>query len=130
MHTNKQVYRSGPAATEFAQAVKVGDALYVSGQVGMDENGHIPADLAAQMQLAYVNLEQVLAQFDASMEHIVDEVFFVTDMQEFMSDAAAIYAARHATYGVEPAVCHSLLGVSALALPALKIEIKCVARVA
>jgi len=40
-----------------------------------------------QMRAAYANVEKVLAQYGASMENIVDEIVFVTDM-----DAA--FAAR------------------------------------
>jgi 2-iminobutanoate/2-iminopropanoate deaminase len=39
------------------------------------------------MRQAYANIEKVLAQYGATMENIVDEVLFVTDM-----DAA--FAAR------------------------------------
>ena len=73
----------------YCRAVKVDDTIYVSGQVRHDYKGNIVGrgDMEAQMRQAYANIEKVLAQYGATMDNIVDELFFVTDM-----DAA--FAAR------------------------------------
>jgi 2-iminobutanoate/2-iminopropanoate deaminase len=57
--------------------------------VSHDDKGNIVGlgNMEVQMRQAYANIEKVLAQYGATMENIVDEVLFVTDM-----DAA--FAAR------------------------------------
>ena len=47
----------------YSQAVKVGDTIYVSGQVSHDDNGNVvsPGDMEAQMRQAYANIRKVLA---------------------------------------------------------------------
>lgn len=128
MEGTKSSFRSGPYKAFFAQGVRVGNALYLSGQVGVDAKGLAGADLPAQIELAYTNIQRVLAQFGATLENIVDETLFVTDMQELLSQAEAIYAKRQHAYGKPPEVCQTVVQVSALLLPELKVEIKCIAR--
>ena len=42
MAIEKKVFRNGPYADLFCQGVRVGDTLYMAGQVGTDENGAAP----------------------------------------------------------------------------------------
>jgi enamine deaminase RidA (YjgF/YER057c/UK114 family) len=127
MSIEKQTYRSGPYKDIFAQGVKVGNALYLSGQVGVDHEGNPGADITKQTELAYANIRRVLAKFDATMSSIVDETMFVTNMKELMSNADSVFTARSEAYGGTPEVTQTLLQVSALILPELKLEIKCIA---
>ena len=66
----------------YAQAVKVGETIYLSGQVSHDEEGNIVgiSDMETQMRQTYANIQKVLSQYGATMDNIVDEVLFVTDM--------------------------------------------------
>jgi enamine deaminase RidA (YjgF/YER057c/UK114 family) len=93
----------------------------------MDDNGKAPADITEQTALAYSNIKSVLAEFGANMSNIVDETYFVTDVQEVMKNVGSVFAVRESAYGQPPEVYQTLIGVSALVDPALKIEIKCVA---
>ena len=127
MTISKKSFRSGPYAALIAQAVQVDNVLYLSGQVGMGEDGNAPSDITEQTILAYNNIKTVLAEFGANMSNIVDETYFVTDVQEVMKNVGSVFAARESAYGQPPEVCQTLIGVSALVDPALKIEIKCVA---
>ena len=127
MAIEKKMYRSGPYQEFFAQAVLVGEALYMSGQIGIDSEGNIPSSISAQLKIAYANIEDVLSKFGAEMSNIVDETLFVTNMDEFMANTEDVYSAREETYGINPAVCQTIVQVTGLALPELKIEIKCVA---
>ena len=124
----KSSYRSGPYKDFFAQGVRVGNALYLSGQVGVDAKGVAGADLPAQIELAYANIQRVLAKFDATLDDVVDETLFITDMQELLAQAEVIYAKRQQAYGKPPEVCQTVVQVSALLLPELKVEIKCIAQ--
>lgn len=128
MSIKKELYKAGPYADFFSQGVRVGDALYLAGQVGMTETGEIPSDLPAQVETAYRNIASVLSEFGATMDNIVDETFFVTDMKECMSQVPAVFGARQAAYGKKPEVAQTLIGVSALVDPGLKVEIKVIAK--
>ena len=123
----RKVFRSGPYAELIAQAVQVGDIIYLSGQVGVDEHGSAPDDLVAQTVLAYEHLKAVLAEFGATLDNVVEETVFVTDMAQTMSQVQEIFTARASAYGQRPDVTQTLVGVSALVDPAFKIEIKCTA---
>ena len=124
----RKVFRSGPYAELIAQAVQVGDVIYLSGQVGVDEQGDAPDSLVAQTTLAYEHVKAVLAEFGATLHNVVEETVFVTDMAQTMAQVQEVFAARVAAYGGRPDVTQTLVAVSALVDPAFKIEIKCTAR--
>ena len=123
----RKVFRSGPYAELIAQAVQVGDVIYLSGQVGVDEQGDAPDSLVAQTTLAYEHVKAVLAEFGATLHDVVEETVFVTDMAQTMAQVQEVFAARAAAYGGRPDVTQTLVAVSALVDPAFKIEIKCTA---
>ena len=123
----RKVFRSGPYAELIAQAVQVGDIIYLSGQVGVDEQGDAPDSLVAQTTLAYEHVKAVLAEFGATLHNVVEETVFVTDMTQTMAQVQEVFAARAAAYGGRPDVTQTLVAVSALVDPAFKIEIKCTA---
>ena len=112
----------------YAQAVKVGDTIYVSGQVSHDDRGDIVGlgDMEAQMRQAYSNIRKVLAQYGATMDNIVDETLFVTDMNTAF--AAAVKCREDIFFGT-PVVASTIVQIQRLAFPELMIEIKCVAKV-
>jgi enamine deaminase RidA (YjgF/YER057c/UK114 family) len=101
--------------------------LYLSGQVGADEHGGAPESIVEQTILAYQHVAAVLAEFGATMDNVVDETVFVTDMPSVMAQVQEVFGARAAAYGGRPDVSQTLVGVSALVDPMFKIEIKCTA---
>lgn len=127
MSIKKKTYRSGPYQEYFAQGTQVGNVLYLSGQIGIYQDGKTPTGIADQTKVAYMNVKDVLSQFGADMGNIVDEAFFVSDMDEFFGNIEDVYGAREVAYGGNPEVCQTLVQVVALAQPELKIEIKCIA---
>jgi 2-iminobutanoate/2-iminopropanoate deaminase len=112
----------------YAQAVKVGDTIYISGQVSHDDNGNIvgTGDMEAQMRQAYANIKKVLVQFGANMDNIVDEILFVTDMNTAF---AAAVKCRQEIFSGTPVVASTIVQIQRLAFPELMIEIRCVAKV-
>ena len=131
MTINKQVKSLGmPWEKEYgyAQAVKVGDTIYVSGQVSHDETGKIVGvgDMEAQMRQAYTNIKKLLAQYGATMDNIVDEILFVTDMNTAF---AAAVKCRQNIFSGTPIVASTIVQIQRLAFPELMIEIRCVAKV-
>jgi 2-iminobutanoate/2-iminopropanoate deaminase len=112
----------------YAQSVKVGDTIYVSGQVSHDDDGNIvgQGDMESQMRQAYANIRKVLSQYGATMDNIVDEILFVTDMNNAF--AAAVKCRNEVFFG-SPVVASTIVQIQRLAFPELMIEIKCVAKV-
>ena len=72
----------------YAQAIKIGNTIHVSGQLSQDDKGAMiapaalddsgkPADfsmMAEQMRVTYANAAKILAQFGATLDHVVDRV--------------------------------------------------------
>lgn len=125
----------------YAQVVRVGDTIYVSGQLGHDDAGNIVgpapldahgrildhANMAVQMRQAYVNAAKVLGYLGATLQHVVEEVIYVTDMDTAFAAAGPV---RKQAYESEmPAVASTILTTPRLALPAQLVEIRFVARV-
>jgi len=112
----------------YAQAVKVGDTIYLSGQVSHDDKGDIVGrgDIEVQMRQAYANIQNVLAQYGVTMENMVDETLFVTDMDAAF---AAAVKCRQDVFSGTPVVARTIVQIQRLAFPELMIEIRCVAKV-
>ena len=127
MALDKKLFRNGPYADLFSQGVQVGNTLHMAGQVGTDASGKAPDSLVEQMRNAYQHVESVLKEFDCTMDNVVEETWFVTDMHECMTQVQDLFAARQAIYGKPPEVAQTLVQVVALVNPSFKIEIKCVA---
>ncbi len=127
----KEVVRFGPFAQFIANGVRSGNVIHLSGQVAMDENGQVvgPGDVGAQFRQAYKNIAEVLEKFGASMDDIVDETVFVTDVGAVMAILGDLGVLRAEAYGGEPQVTQTMVQVAALVDPALLCEIKCVAHV-
>ncbi|MEM7715639.1 MAG: RidA family protein [Cyanobacteria bacterium P01_A01_bin.68] len=113
----------------YAQAVKVGDTIYLSGQVSLDEEGNVVGigDMEAQIRQAYSNIKKVLTQYNASIENVVDEVIFITDMQAVSTDE--VIKCRREMYSGNPVVASTVVEISRLGYTDLMVEIKCVAKV-
>ena len=124
---DKKLYRNGPYADFFSQGVQTGNILTLAGQLGDDLEGNVPDELQSQMENCYKNIEIVLKEFNASLDNIIDETWFVTDIEECMTDVGEIFESRKRIYGCKPEVSQTLIGVSALVDPKYKIEIKCIA---
>lgn len=125
----------------YAQAVRVDDTIYVSGQLSHDDEGNIvaPAPLGergeilehsgmeAQMRQTYANAAKILGRYGATLQDVVEEVLYVTDMDAAFAAAGPV---RKEAYGSErPVVASTILTTSRLALPTQLIEIRFTARI-
>ena len=125
----KKLLREGPYADFFSQGVQVGNVLTMAGQIAVDDNGNTPEDLKRQMIVCYENISKILDHFGGTLENVIDETWFVTDMDECMENVSEVFAEREKIYGCKPEVSQTLIGVNALVQPDLKIEIKCIAHI-
>ena len=112
----------------YSQAVKVGDTIHLSGQVSHDDKGNIvgPGDMGVQMRQAYANVEKLLLQYGATIDNIVDEVLFVTDMD---AACAARVKCRQEVFSGNPVLASTIVQIQRLAFPELTVEIRCIAKV-
>jgi len=124
---DKKLYRAGPYADFFSQGVQVGNVLTLAGQTGDDEEGNIPTDIKGQMINCYKSIENVLSEFGATLDNVIDETWFVTDVNECMGNVSEIFQERERIYGCKPEVSQTLVGTTALVQPELKLEIKVIA---
>jgi enamine deaminase RidA (YjgF/YER057c/UK114 family) len=112
----------------YAQAIKVEDTIYVSGQVSHDDKGNIVGrgDMETQMRQAYENIQKLLTQYGATLKNVVDEVLFVTNMDAAF---AAAVKCRQEIFSGAPVIASTIIQIQRLAFPELMIEIKCVAKI-
>jgi enamine deaminase RidA (YjgF/YER057c/UK114 family) len=66
----------------YAPAVKVGNTIYVSGQIGRDTAMQLVEGREAQIVQAFENLKLVLAAAGASLSDVVDVTTYHTDMRD------------------------------------------------
>ena len=105
----------------FSAAVRTGDLLFVSGQVGM-RDGKVGDGIEEQTRFTLENVKDVLAQAGCSLADVVKVTVFLTDMSLWpkMNEVYAEYFPKD-----KPA--RSALGANGLALPELLVELECVA---
>jgi enamine deaminase RidA (YjgF/YER057c/UK114 family) len=86
MNERKAIIPAGMDAVyekiRYAPAVKVGNTIYVSGQIGRDMTMQLVEGREAQMVQAFENLKLVLAAANASLSDVVDLTTFHTDMRD------------------------------------------------
>jgi 2-iminobutanoate/2-iminopropanoate deaminase len=109
----------------YAQGLKQDGTVWLSGQLGHDENGMIVGNMETQMRQAYANIRKLLNDFDMDMGDVVGELVFVLDIK-------AAYDARskvgREVYPNTMQVTSTLIGIAELGLPDALVEIKIVAK--
>lgn len=124
----------------YVQALQVDDTIYVSGQLSHDEQGNVvgaaPLDdsgnirdhsnMETQMRQTYANAKKILSEFGATLDNVVEEVIYVTDMDKAMEVAGPVR--KDAYRSEKPAVASTILVTPRLAFPTQLIEIKFVAK--
>ncbi len=105
--------------SHYCHVTKVGNLVWVSGTVGVATDGSVPDDVVAQFELAIANMDACLKAVGAGAEHVVKVTVYLTDV----ADRAKINPIRQRYFGPHrPA--STLVEVSALVSPALKVEIE------
>ena len=111
----------------FSQAVSVSDGqhvLFCAGQTASGPDGAPPTttDIAEQVILAFSNLQNVLAAADMTIADIVKLTVYTTDVDALLAAYGSLTGALAPNL---PAM--TLVGVSRLAFPELKVEIEATA---
>ncbi len=121
--------KSAPAAIgPYSQAVRVGDFLYTSGQVGFDPatGALVDGGIEAQTTRVLENLKAVLEAAGIGFENVLKTTVFLKNMGDFAA-MNAIYATYLAPEGVV-APARSTVEVARLPKDAL-VEIEAIAKV-
>ncbi|HEY0946279.1 MAG TPA: RidA family protein [Opitutaceae bacterium] len=111
-------------AHRYSAAIRSGDLLFVSGQVGSRPDGSPEPDFARQVQLAFDNLNAVLAAAGCTFDDVVDVTSFHTDPERQFETFMAI---REKVIGEPPYPNWTAVGVNWLA--GFDFEIKVIARI-
>jgi len=111
--------------TTYSHIVKVGDILYIAGQVGADAQGKVVGPgMVEQVEQVLKNLQTALKSQGADFSHVVKINIYTTDVDAFRAaDAAAVRAKYFGAH--RPA--STLVGVTRLASPEYKVEIEATA---
>ncbi|MCL6534055.1 MAG: RidA family protein [Armatimonadetes bacterium] len=123
--TKQAVYSADAPAPigPYSQAVRVGDWLFISGQIPVDpvNNEVVPGGIRAQTKQVLQNLQAILNAEGASLQHVVKTTIYLQDLDDFKA-MNEVYA----TYFTEPYPARATVQVAALPRGVL-IEIEAIA---
>ena len=115
---NKQIISTphAPAAIgTYSQAVKVGNTVYLSGQIGLDPvSMQLVEGVEAQVRRVYDNLKAVTEAAGGNMNDIVKLNIFLIDLANF-----ALVNSMMAEYFTQPYPARAAVGVASLPRGAL-----------
>lgn len=105
----------------FSQAVRIGNAVKISGTISIDDEGKPlgKGNFLQQMKNIYMDLDTILNHYHCTFDDVVVENLFTTNMKELQKNAAyrhEIYKNHFPTGG--------WIGVRELGLPEIMIEIE------
>ncbi|MDG4648719.1 RidA family protein [Roseibacterium sp. SDUM158017] len=105
----------------YAPGILVGDTLYLSGQVGRDENLKVVEGTEAQFVQAFENVGKVLRAAGATFEDVVElETWFadsMADLKTFLAVKDRYFVNRYPTW--------TGFAVKGFSMPGILVEIKC-----
>jgi reactive intermediate/imine deaminase len=118
IHTDGAPKAIGP----YSQAVRVGDTVYVSGQIPLDPatGTLVSGDIEAEIRRVLENISAIVLAAGGSLAQVVKVNVFLTDLTHF----AAVNQLM-AAYFSEPYPARAAIGVAALPRGA-RIEMECV----
>jgi reactive intermediate/imine deaminase len=109
----------------FSPAVRVGDLLFLSGQIGARmQNGQmtlVPGGMEAEARQAMDNIKQVLEDNGSGLDRVVKCTVMLANMADWPA-----FNTVYASYFPGPKPARSALGANGLALGA-KVEVECIA---
>lgn len=108
--------------SHYCDAVRFDDTLYISGIPPLDAKGRVVSeDPAAQARQVFENMKVVLDAAGATFADVLKVTVYLTDV----NDRTKINPVRQEYFGAaRPA--STLIGVRALAIPGMKVEIEAV----
>ena len=121
-HMRPQAYKD--LGLPFSAAVRVGDMLYLSGQVGNlpGSKDLAPGGIGPETRQTLENIKMVAEKYGSDMDHVFKCQIFLADMAEWdaMNEVYVTF------FKDDKLPARSALGVNGLALGA-RVEIECIA---
>src|SRR5918999_1039750 len=111
-----------PPVGPFSRAVRVGELLFLAGQIGTDASGRlVPGGIQPETRQTLENIRAELRRNGLGMERVAKCTVFLADMAEWgrMNEV-------YATFFPGPKPARSAAGANGLALGA-RVEIECIA---
>jgi reactive intermediate/imine deaminase len=109
-------------ALPFSDAVRAGDMVFLSGQIGIGADGKLPEGIDAQTRAAMDGIARTLKRANLGWSDVVK----CTVMLDNMADWPAFNKVYVGYFGESPKPARSAFGADGLALGAL-VEIECMA---
>jgi reactive intermediate/imine deaminase len=114
---------AAPAAIgPYSQAVRVGNTLWVSGQIPLDPRTKelVQGDFEAETRRVFDNLKAIVVAAGATLDDVVKVNIYLTDLAHF-----ALVNSIMAEYFGEPYPARAAVGVAALPRGA-RVEVECI----
>ena len=105
----------------YAPGIQVGNTLYLSGQVGRDENLNVVEGTEAQYVQAFENVKKILDAAGASFDDVVEMETWFTDS---MADLKTFLAVKE-RYFTNHFPTWTGFAVKGFSMPGILVEIKC-----
>ena len=110
----------------FSEAVKVGDMLYLSGQIGTsseNDGGLVPGGIRQETRQTMLNIKNTLEKYNSEMDDIIKCTCMLADIKEW-----AIMSEEYIKFFPNHKPARSTFAGTGLALGA-RVEIECIAKV-
>jgi enamine deaminase RidA (YjgF/YER057c/UK114 family) len=107
----------------FSQAIRVGDTIWISGQVGVDADLTPAAGITAQAELAFGGLKRALQDAGATLADVVELTTFHLDLRREIEEFSTVKD----RFFPRDFPAWTAVGVTQLALPELRVEVRAVA---
>jgi enamine deaminase RidA (YjgF/YER057c/UK114 family) len=127
----------------YCPGIKVGNTLYISGQVGRDENLQVVEDIESQFVQTFENVKKVLTAADATFDDVVEMITYhvtgvnlgdlqaqsptAAEPQQFTIPYLPLFIKVKDRYFTHKFPTWTGVGITALSTPGLIVEIKCTA---
>ena len=122
---NPEFFDEGPMAGKgypFSESVRVGDILFISGQVGVDENNElVEGGIVGETRQIMSNIGDALERRGLGFSDVVKCTVFLADVDEWGK-----FNTIYTSYFEPPYPARSALGANGLALGA-RLEVECIA---
>jgi len=121
MKTPIQTEKAPAAIGTYSQAVRAGDTVYLSGQIGLDPaTGQLVDGIEAQIHRVFANLAAVAAAAGLGLDRAVRMTVYLTDLANFAKVNEIM-----AQYVGQPYPSRAAVGVASLPRGAL-VEVDCI----
>ena len=118
-----EFYNQGnPPGRPFSLAVRAGDVVYLSGQLGTDDKGLVPGGFEAQSRKAMENVAAILKGMGLGMDNVIKCTIMIADMTKW-ADFNKVYVSY---FKPDRLPARSALGANGLALGG-EVEVECMA---